>query len=130
MDLFDLYFSPNGRIDRSTFWHAWFYQILFFGLLVISTVTVVFATGSAALGDLIFFNSSDIIISLIVLFYLVMFPMTLMTYCILIKRYHDRGKSGWWSLIGLVPYIGILLIFVELGFFKGVEETGITNNIK
>ncbi len=35
------------------------------------------------------------------------------------KRWHDRGKSGWWSLIGLIPVIGGLWMLIELGFLKG-----------
>ncbi len=35
------------------------------------------------------------------------------------KRWHDRGKSGWWSLIVLVPFIGAIWILVELGILEG-----------
>ena len=35
------------------------------------------------------------------------------------RRFHDRGKSGWWSLIGIVPIIGTLWILIELGFLAG-----------
>ncbi len=37
------------------------------------------------------------------------------------KRWHDRGKSGWWTLIGLVPVIGGLWMLIELGFLKGTN---------
>jgi uncharacterized membrane protein YhaH (DUF805 family) len=37
------------------------------------------------------------------------------------KRWHDRGKSGWWTLIGLVPVIGGIWLLVELGFLRGTE---------
>jgi uncharacterized membrane protein YhaH (DUF805 family) len=36
-----------------------------------------------------------------------------------IKRFHDRDKSGWWVLIGLVPIIGAIWLLIELGFLKG-----------
>lgn len=36
-----------------------------------------------------------------------------------IKRFHDRDKSGWWVLIGLIPIIGSIWLLVELGFLKG-----------
>ena len=35
------------------------------------------------------------------------------------KRWHDRGKSGWWSLIMLIPMVGLIWALVELGFLKG-----------
>jgi uncharacterized membrane protein YhaH (DUF805 family) len=37
------------------------------------------------------------------------------------KRWHDRGKSGWWSLIGLVPIVGFFWILIELGMLKGSD---------
>jgi uncharacterized membrane protein YhaH (DUF805 family) len=36
-----------------------------------------------------------------------------------IKRFHDRDKSGWWVLIGLIPVIGAIWLLIELGFLKG-----------
>ncbi|MCH7865584.1 MAG: DUF805 domain-containing protein [Proteobacteria bacterium] len=38
-----------------------------------------------------------------------------------VKRYHDRDRKGWWLLIALIPIIGVLWIFVVLGFLKGTE---------
>jgi uncharacterized membrane protein YhaH (DUF805 family) len=35
------------------------------------------------------------------------------------KRFHDRGKSGWFLLIFLIPIIGLLWLPIELGFFRG-----------
>jgi uncharacterized membrane protein YhaH (DUF805 family) len=37
------------------------------------------------------------------------------------KRWHDRGKSGWWTLICLVPFIGGIWLIVECGFLRGTE---------
>ena len=37
------------------------------------------------------------------------------------KRWHDRGKSGWWTLIILVPIIGSIWALVECGFLRGTE---------
>ena len=36
-----------------------------------------------------------------------------------IKRWHDRGKSGWMSLIVLIPIAGQIWTLVELGFLPG-----------
>ena len=37
------------------------------------------------------------------------------------KRWHDRNKSGWWTLIGIVPIIGGIWILVELGILEGTK---------
>ena len=37
------------------------------------------------------------------------------------KRWHDRGKSGWWTLILLVPVIGGLWMLIECGFLRGTD---------
>lgn len=35
-----------------------------------------------------------------------------------VKRLHDRGRSGWLMLIGLIPLVGIWLM-IEVGFISG-----------
>jgi uncharacterized membrane protein YhaH (DUF805 family) len=45
------------------------------------------------------------------------------TYAIYTKRWHDRGKSGWWSLIIFIPIIGPIWMFIECGFLAGEEGT-------
>jgi uncharacterized membrane protein YhaH (DUF805 family) len=41
------------------------------------------------------------------------------TIIVYVKRFHDRDKSGWWVLIGLIPIIGVIWLLIELGFLKG-----------
>ena len=38
-----------------------------------------------------------------------------------IKRCRDRGKSGWWVLLALVPYVGALWMVIELGMMPGKQ---------
>ena len=40
-----------------------------------------------------------------------------------IKRFHDRDKSGWWVLLSLIPIIGPIWLFIELGFLPGTPGT-------
>ena len=43
-----------------------------------------------------------------------------MGYAVCAKRWHDRNKSGWWSLIGLTG-IGAVWMVIELGFLEGTD---------
>lgn len=40
---------------------------------------------------------------------------------VLAKRWHDRDKSGWWSLIVFVPLIGTPWLLIECGFLPGTK---------
>lgn len=46
-------------------------------------------------------------------------PLFWMPLVINIKRLHDRGKSGFWLLLSLIPIIGWIWLVIECGFLKG-----------
>jgi len=43
-----------------------------------------------------------------------------------VRRLHDIGRSGWWLLIGFVPFVGgiILLVFAVMDSQPGDNEYG------
>jgi uncharacterized membrane protein YhaH (DUF805 family) len=43
-----------------------------------------------------------------------------------VRRLHDTGRSGWWILIALVPFIGgiVLLVFMVLDSQPGENQYG------
>ena len=47
----------------------------------------------------------------ILILWVIGFYMSLAIYA---KRWHDRDKSGWWTLIVLVPIIGSIWLLVEM----------------
>lgn len=46
-------------------------------------------------------------------------PFIWTSLAIAVKRWHDRDKSGWWILIGIIPLIGPIWQFVETGCLRG-----------
>jgi uncharacterized membrane protein YhaH (DUF805 family) len=38
---------------------------------------------------------------------------------IMVKRWHDRDKRGWWALVVFVPVIGWIWALIENGLLRG-----------
>lgn len=53
------------------------------------------------------------------LWYAISFLLLWVAFAGILRRLHDRGKSGWWSLLYLVPLIGWIWFYVECGFLAG-----------
>ena len=95
-----LFFSFEGRINRAKFW---------LGIVVLWAVVWVLALIAAATDSGFLWW----LISIVGL--LLIWPSLALS----IKRWHDRNKSGWWVLIGLVPIIGGIWALIETGFLPG-----------
>jgi uncharacterized membrane protein YhaH (DUF805 family) len=112
----EVWFSFDGRISRSTFWLKGLLPlyglIIFLGVVygVLSAIVKhaeieALSTAATVLGALV------ISIGAICFFWIYLAVYT--------KRWHDHGKSGWWQLIAIIPYIGGLWVLVECGFLAG-----------
>ena len=87
----------QGRAGLSAYW---WYAL---ALLIVDVVLVIF---SVAIGS----------VALSLLVDLVLFVAGLSTLSVAVRRLHDTDKSGWMLLLGLIPFIGgiILLVFMLL----------------
>lgn len=102
MDWGHLFTSFEGRINRGKFWAA--YVVLWVLTTIVVTVSSIVAGDSANFWVLY-------AIAAVVLF--------IASLAVAVKRWHDRGKSGWWVLIGLIPIIGPIWAIIETGFLRG-----------
>ena len=101
MDYKNLLLSFEGRIGRKTYWMCY---LGFIGIsIVLSIVTALLGT-------------AGMIIMVIFLLAIIWSALAIQA-----KRWHDRDKSAWWILIGLLPVIGPIWALVENGFLKGTE---------
>jgi uncharacterized membrane protein YhaH (DUF805 family) len=92
---FNKYVEFKGRADRAEFW--WFALFQFVVLAIIGMVSTTLY-GIAALAFL------------------------LPGLAVGARRLHDIGKSGWWLLIGLIPFVGWIIMIYFL-----VQPTGPAN---
>jgi uncharacterized membrane protein YhaH (DUF805 family) len=100
-----LFTSFDGRINREPFWA---------GVLVLIGANVVLAIIGSILGMIFGPLSYLPAIASLVLIY----PAV----ALYAKRWHDQAKSGWWTLIALVPLLGAIYTIYMLGIKEGEPE--------
>jgi uncharacterized membrane protein YhaH (DUF805 family) len=103
MDWKQLLLTHEGRISRQPYWIG--------TLALVAAVIVVQLVASAVLGETLG-GILGVVVQLAILYPAI---------CVSIKRWHDRNKSGWWVLIGLIPIIGGIWTLVECGILAGTS---------
>ena len=105
MDWKYLLTSFEGRINRAKFWAG--VGVLFAAGLLANLIDMMLglqiAEGLGILGAIVGLVSIYLGIALYA------------------KRWHDRDKSGWWTLIILIPLIGPIWLLVECGILEGTK---------
>jgi uncharacterized membrane protein YhaH (DUF805 family) len=113
MTLVQLLTSYDGRIGRSGFW---------LGMLCLVVIVAALSLLGTLLGlpfNLIDGDPEDYgalgigfaLIELLVIGYT--------QFAVYAKRWHDHGKSGWWTLILFVPVLGFFWWLIECGTKEG-----------
>jgi uncharacterized membrane protein YhaH (DUF805 family) len=91
------YAQFDGRARRKEYWmFTLFYVLIAFGLGVVG--------GMLGIGD------STVTGNMIGIIYFV--ATFIPSIAVGIRRLHDTGRSGWWSLIVFIPIIGVLALVI------------------
>ena len=98
MDWKYLYTNFDGRIARKDWW---------IGIAIIFVVSLVLS----------FLIGNQGLVQFVIAILLFIGGLALH-----IKRFHDRGKSGWWVLVFLIPFIGFIWMIIEMGILEGDAE--------
>jgi uncharacterized membrane protein YhaH (DUF805 family) len=102
MDYQTLFLSAQGRLNRKPYWMA--------AIILGVAYAVVYLLVAATREHLSF---------IAILLGLLSLVLAYSSICLAIKRFHDRDKSGWWVLISLIPLIGGIWYFIEVGCLAG-----------
>ena len=96
------YATFKGRARRSEYW---FIQLF----LIITNVAVGAIDLALMNGDVDRFiaNGGGGIVGLVWILVTIVPALA-----VLVRRLHDTGKSGWWVLMGFVPFAGAIVLFV------------------
>jgi uncharacterized membrane protein YhaH (DUF805 family) len=109
------YAEFSGRSQRKEYW-----MFLLFNILVV--IALVFVGGILGLvtddGDI----GGGAVVALLIVYFLATFVPSL---AVKVRRLHDQDRSGWFVLLGLVPFGGIvLLIFMLIEGTPGPNRFG------
>ncbi len=86
--VFHQYAGFTGRARRSEYW----YFVLFTFLVYVAAAVV------------------DAVLGIPVFTLLTVLALIVPTLAVSVRRLHDTGRSGWWMLLSLVPFGGIVLL--------------------
>ena len=108
---FKKYATFSGRASRSEYWWWALFSFIVYVVLRVPAYVLGIATSSDG-GRTPGAAAIPLIILMIIFSLAIIVPNLALT----VRRLHDAGYSGWLVLLGLVPYVGglILLIFTVL----------------
>jgi uncharacterized membrane protein YhaH (DUF805 family) len=109
MNIMHLLTSFQGRIRRLHWW---------LGLLGVGVVFGVLYSILASMSGMAQGSPNGLMLALMGVLYLVYLYVWA---AIMVKRAHDRDKTGWFVLIILIPLIGAIWILIEFGFLDGTQ---------
>lgn len=95
----------SGRARRKEYW-----MYMLFYVIIIVVLSIV---------DAMVFSSSEGGIPILTTIFSL--GMLLPSLGVSVRRFHDINKSGWWILIGLVPFVGF---FIFLYFMIKAGDSG------
>lgn len=103
-------FVYRGRASRPAYWWFVLFLVIFDIALEFIFILMNALSGGGSSGASV---GSVAAFLLVVIFSFFAIYLELVLLALLVRRLHDIDKSGWWILIGFVPFAGaiILLIF-------------------
>ncbi len=116
------YVDFQGRARRTEYWMFTLFSALV-SIVLLLVDTLVLGTGNltGSATDGVSFGAG---IGLLGGIYAL--AVLLPSLAVSVRRLHDTGRSGWWLLIGLVPFVGalVLLVFFVLEGNRGPNQHG------
>lgn len=100
---FAKYAQFSGRASRSEYW----WVALFFFLVSFVLNTLVTAVGTDSFGEL---NGFGVVLSLVLFVFAL--GTLVPSLAVAVRRLHDVNLSGWMLLIGLIPFVGWIVLIV------------------
>lgn len=112
--VFENYANFEGRARRSEYWYFTLVSVL----MMIVPFALLMLSDSFGDGEGLLFYLGIGIIGLMVL------GLFLPIIAVAVRRLHDIGKSGWWYVIGLIPFVSTIGRLILLVFYCTDSQAG------
>ena len=125
--LFSNSFKVSGRATRSEYWFSWLFVAVVSVALYLVMVTALIGGIAGAAGGTPTLSGGFAIagIAYFVLAIWGIFAFIAHTISMTVRRLHDTNRSGWWWLLYLVPFGGIVVfIFTVMPSSPGENNYG------
>jgi uncharacterized membrane protein YhaH (DUF805 family) len=120
MSVGKLLFSYHGRISVAYFWLGWLLQVLFVIVLAVAVIMTALHLDPQLFDENRQGKPDPAAMSVILTGVAIWLILgTVMNFAVMVKRCHDRNKSGWFSLLALIPYVGFFWWVIDLGILEG-----------
>lgn len=102
---FQNYANFNGRARRSAYWWVALFNVIV-GIVagMLDRILGLAYTMSTAAGPMSLGYGP--------IYTIVLLALLVPSLALSVRRLHDRDKSGWWLLIGLIPIVGAIILLV------------------
>ena len=95
----------NGRSNRPEYWYFTLYACIVVGLLALADNFVLGFTFFSMLEPFSGNNDSGVLVMLF------LFATLVQSISLTARRLHDRGHSGWWQLLFVVPGLNLIPLY-------------------
>ncbi len=107
-----LYVEGNGRARRKEYWSFVLWELIFLIPPLIIAFMIAGASGGSSYGGYDYDGVSATSAGLLGVVMIGSLVFVIPGITVTIRRLHDVGLSGWLVLLGLVPYVGGLFLFI------------------
>lgn len=111
-------FSFQGRISRKAFW-LYILASIVLGVLLNFALPAQPVLDPSATPEQAMAAMSGYYGAIPFWYWLVNLVLFVIGLAVLAKRWHDQDRSGWWSLLLLIPFLGGLIVLIMAGFIAG-----------
>ncbi|HET9048647.1 MAG TPA: DUF805 domain-containing protein [Chiayiivirga sp.] len=119
MDWGKFFFSFQGRISRKAFWLYLLASIILGFILNFLAMPAQPVIDASTSPEQAMAAVSGYYGAIPIWYWLLQVVLLWVGLAVMAKRWHDQDRSGWWTLLLLIPLLGFIVVLIMLGFIAG-----------